>query len=146
MPRWLDLPPVWLIAIMALGYLIASAAPPPGWPMPWIGGAVMALGVALAIWAAAGFRAQRTTIIPHRQPSALITGGAFAFSRNPIYLADLIVLVGWLMIWGAAAPFVLIPAFAWIINTRFIAPEEARLQAAFGEAFTAYAARTRRWI
>ena len=76
----------------------------------------------------------------------LIYGGAFAFSRNPIYLADLIVLVGWLMIWGAAAPFVLIPAFAWIINTRFIAPEEARLQAAFGEAFTAYAARTRRWI
>ena len=146
MPRWLDLPPFWLIAVMALGYLVAQMAPAPGWPAPWIGGAVMALGVLLAIWAAAGFRAQRTTIIPHQQPSALITEGAFARSRNPIYLADVVVLVGWLLIWGAAAPFMLVPVFVWIINTRFIAPEEARLRAAFGEAFKDYASRTRRWI
>ncbi len=146
MPKWLDLPPFWLITVMALGYVVALAMPAPGWSAPWIGGGVMALGVLLAIWAAAGFRAQRTTIIPHQQPSALITGGAFAHSRNPIYLADAVVLVGWLLVWGAATPFVLVPVFIWIINTRFIAPEEARLEAAFGEAFAAYASRTRRWI
>ena len=147
MPKWLDLPPIWLIAMMALMYLDATMiAPWPGIPMPWLGGAIIAAGVVLAGWAALSFRAQNTTIIPHQAPSALITTGAFARSRNPIYLADAIVLIGWGLIWGAALPFVLVVFFIWIINVRFILPEEGRLAAAFGEEFTAYASSVRRWI
>lgn len=146
MPKWLDLPPIWLIAMMALGYLAAEVAPAPGWPALTPGLALMALGVLLAVWAALGFRAAKTTIIPHQTPSALITTGAFALSRNPIYLADAIVLVGWLAIWGAAAPFLLVPAFVLIINARFIRKEEARLSAEFGGQFDHYCSKTRRWI
>ena len=146
MPKWLDLPPIWLIAMMALGYLIAGAAPQPGWPAPWVGGGIIAAGVLLAGWAAVSFRAAKTTIIPHQTPSSLITTGAFALSRNPIYLADAVVLFGWMLIWGAAAPFLLVPAFVLIINARFIRPEEARLRAGFGERFESYCATTRRWI
>ena len=146
MPKWLDLPPIWLIAAMAGAYLIAGAIPMPGWPMPWLGGALIALGVGVAIWAAVSFRMARTTIIPHQAPSALITTGAFAHSRNPIYLADVIVLIGWCLIWGAALPIVLVPAFVWILTDRFIEPEEARLSAAFGDSFDDYRGATRRWI
>lgn len=147
MPKWLDLPPLWLIAMMALMYLDAIyVAPMPEWPMPWLGGAVMALGVALAGLAAISFRAQKTTIVPHQAPSALITSGAFAYSRNPIYLADVIILVGWGLIWGAILPFVLVPIFIWILTSRFIKPEEARLHAAFGEEFETYAMQVGRWF
>lgn len=147
MPKWLDLPPIWLIAMMALAYLGATMiAPWPNWPMPWLGGAAMAAGVALAGWAALSFRAAKTTIIPHQTASALITTGAFAHSRNPIYLADAIVLVGWGLIWGAAAAFVLVTLFVLIINARFIRPEERRLGEAFGDQFETYASSARRWI
>lgn len=147
MPKWLDLPPLWLIAMMALVYLDATMiAPWPRFPMPWLGAAVMAAGVALAGWAALSFRAARTTIIPHQTASALITTGAFAYSRNPIYLADAIVLIGWVMIFGAALPLVIVILFVLIINVRFIRPEEQRLAAAFGDEFAAYAASVRRWI
>ena len=147
MPKWLDLPPLWLIAIMALMYLDAVyVAPMPEWPMPWLGGAVMALGVALARWAAISFRAQKTTIVPHQTPSALITSSAFAYSRNPIYLTDVIVLVGWGLIWGAILPFVLVPIFIWILTSRFIKPEEALMHAAFGEEFATYAVQVGRWF
>lgn len=147
MPKWLDLPPIWLIAMMALAYLgAAMIAPWPNWPMPWLGGAVMVAGVALAIWAALSFRAAKTTIIPHQTASALITTGAFAYSRNPIYLADATVLAGWCLIFGAALPFVLVILFVLIINARFIRPEEQRLGEAFGDEFAAYASKVRRWI
>lgn len=147
MPKWLDLPPIWLTLMMALAYLGATKiAPWPSMPTPWLGGALMAAGVALAGWAALSFRAAKTTIIPHQTASALITTGAFAYSRNPIYLADAIVLLGWVMIWGAAAPVVLVVLFILIINARFIKPEEQRLAAAFGDEFKAYASTVRRWI
>ena len=147
MPKWLDLPPIWLIAMMALVYVDATMiAPWPGWPMPWLGAAVMAAGVLIAIWAALSFRAAKTTIIPHQAPSALITTGAFAWSRNPIYLADVIVLIGWALIFGAALALLVVVIFIWVLTARFIAPEEERLTAAFGEEFIAYQAKVGRWF
>ncbi len=146
MPKWLDLPPIWLIAMMVLGYAAAFAAPAPDWPVPWVGAGVMALGVGLTIWAALGFRAAKTTIVPHQAPSALITTGAFACSRNPIYLADVLVLIGWALILGAGLALLPAVIFVWIIRTRFISPEEERLSEAFGETFESYKATVGRWI
>ncbi len=56
------------------------------------------------------------------------------------------ILLGWGLVLGAALPFLAIPVFGLVIEARFIRPEEARLQAAFPEAFAAWAARTRRWL
>ena len=146
MPKWLDLPPIWLIAMMALMYLAADLAPFPDHHGYWTGGVIIVLGVKVAIWAAISFRRQRTTIIPHQTPTALITGGPFQHSRNPIYLADLLVLIGWGCILGAALPFLAAPLFIWIINARFIKPEETRLAQAFGAPYAEYCAKVRRWI
>lgn len=146
MPKWLDLPPIWLIALMALMYLIADFAPYPDHHGYWTGGILIALGVKIAIWAAISFRRQKTTIIPHQTPTVLITEGPFQYSRNPIYLADLLVLLGWGCIHGAALSFLAAPVFVLIINKRFINPEEARLAAEFGDAYSAYCAKVRRWV
>ena len=88
----------------------------------------------------------RTTVIPRRNPAALVTGGVFRLTRNPIYLGDAALLTGAILWWDAPAALPLVPAFVWLITRRFIRDEEARLRAAFGADFDRWAARVRRWL
>ena len=103
-------------------------------------------GGALIGLAAIEFARHRTTIVPHQTPQRMISSGVFAFSRNPIYLGDTLILAGLCLRWEALAGIALVPAFVWIVTRRFIVPEELRLSREFGAAFAAYAARVRRWI
>jgi len=98
------------------------------------------------IAAVAQMARHRTTVIPRRQPAAIVTTGVFRLSRNPIYLGDALILAG-LVLWfdvPVAAPLVCL--FVATIRKRFILHEESGLRTAFPEQFAAYAARTRRWI
>ena len=80
------------------------------------------------------------------RPDALVTTGPFAISRNPIYLADALILMGLSLRWDAPIGVLLVPAFVWLITRRFILAEEARLSDHFGAAFDAYRKDTRRWL
>lgn len=145
---WLDLPPVWLVAFGAAIWAWAKLTPFAPMQRPGVtegGVALIAVALILMVWAAVEFRRHRTTLIPGEEPSALVTGGPYRFSRNPIYLADALILVGWCLTQGALIPMVLVPVFMWVIERRFILPEEDRLRAAFGEGFTEWASRVRRW-
>ncbi len=75
----------------------------------------------------------------------MIERGVYAWSRNPIYLADALILAGLALRWDVAA-LVLVPLFMAVIRRRFIDGEEAMLRDRFGPAFDAYAARVRRWL
>lgn len=146
--KWLDVPPVWLLAGLALARAMAEV---PGQPLlgPWAGWAgpmLVLAGMAAMAAAAWEFQRARTTIVPHRAPRALISKGIYRWSRNPIYLADVLILAGAVLYWRAVLPLVLVPALVWILRVRFVLPEEARLRGTFGAAFKDYAARTRRWI
>ena len=149
--RTLDLPPVWLMAFLGIAWAQVAWLPGPV-PMPVPGwaataGAVVALsGFALILAAGWQMWRARTTIIPRRDPVALVTGGVFAISRNPIYLGDALILGGLCLRWGALSGVVLVPAFMVLISRRFIAGEEARLKAAFGRAYDGWSSRTRRWL
>lgn len=145
----LDLPPIWLAGFAALGYALDATLPIGGYSLAAarpLALAVAGLSLGLAIWAAATMFRARTTIIPREAPSALVTSGPFRLSRNPIYLADLGLLGAYGLWLGSIWPILLAPAFAWVLTTRFIAGEEARLRAAYGDAFDAYARRVRRWL
>ena len=76
----------------------------------------------------------------------MITDGIYRFSRNPIYLADVMILLGISLIWGSLVGLLLTPALVLVLDKRFIQPEEARLTAAFGASFDDYRARVRKWI
>jgi len=144
--KWVDLPPVWL-----LGFLFLGATMPRGeaifYEQSLMGSCLVVVGLIFMALAVVQMRRHRTTVIPHRTASALVTTGIFAQTRNPIYLGDAFVLCGALFYWQSHLPaLILVPAFMWVITQRFIKPEEARLDAAFGEAFTEYCAATRRWF
>lgn len=146
MAKEIDFPPVWLAGFVALGGLIGRIVPVNTPVNDVIGAALIVLGVALMIAAAVQMLLSRTTVIPRRDPGALVRGGVFRFSRNPIYLADAIVLAGFLIAWDALIALPLVAVFMIVIKRRFILDEESRLSRRFGEVYLDYAARVRRWI
>ena len=138
------MPPVWLI----LGLILAWSLPftfAPG-ALAYLGWGMIGLGALLMALAVLEFRRARTTIIPREAPNALITGGIYRRTRNPIYLADALFLAGASLIWGSLVGLLLVPVFVVIIQRRFILGEEATLRAAYGDAFETYARDVRRWI
>jgi protein-S-isoprenylcysteine O-methyltransferase Ste14 len=145
--KWIDLPPVWLALFAAMGWAQAAWVPVGsfGAAGDWVGAALVAAGLGLALAAAVEFRRARTTIIPHGTPAAIVTSGVYRLSRNPIYLGDALILTGLGLRWDSALALVLVPVFVAVITARFIRPEEARLEAHFGAEYAAWAARVRRW-
>lgn len=146
--KWIDLPPVWLLGFLGLAWLQATHVP----VMNFYGfgrgaGTVLAcLGALLMVAALPSFAQARTTVVPRKAPSALITTGVYALSRNPIYMADLMILVGLSLRWGSILGLILAPVFVRIITTRFILGEETRLADAFGADYLAYKESVRRWF
>ncbi len=150
MLRWLDLPPVWLAGALALAWAQARWLPlglsfGGGWA-DLAGGLLVGGGLVLIAFAAAEFRRARTTIVPHRQPSEMITTGVYGRTRNPIYLADLMILAGLALYWDAVPSLALVPLLLWVLERRFVLPEEDRLRRTFRADFARYERRVRRWI
>ena len=87
-----------------------------------------------------------TDVIPFRNVSALVTTGVFRFTRNPMYLGMVLVLLGCAVTVGAATALIIPPLFMVIVELRFIRPEEAMLRELFPEEYPAYCQRVRRWL
>lgn len=105
-------------------------------------------GISLAAAGITAFRRARTTLNPHKPDtaSALVTGGIYRVTRNPMYLGLALVLVGWASFLGAPWALLGPVVFVACITRLQIVPEERVLQSAFGEAYAAYRARVRRWL
>jgi protein-S-isoprenylcysteine O-methyltransferase Ste14 len=148
--KWLDTPPVWLCLFAILAWN-QSRLLPLGLSLDHpvthlLGGLFVGAGLVLIILAAFEFRNHKTTIVPHKTPTALIQTGVFKRSRNPIYLADLLILIGLCLRWDAIVSLVLVPVLAWTLERRFIIPEENRMRREFRAEFARYAQKTRRWV
>lgn len=149
----LKVPPVVLFAGCAgLAWALGRYAPLV--PLPaagaWVWGPRILLGIALGILVASqwSFFRGRTTVDP-RNPSAarrLLTGGVFAFSRNPVYLAMLITLLA--LAWRQGQGMGLLAAlvfYLWVTRWQIV-PEERLLAERFGAQYERYVRRVRRWI
>lgn len=142
-----DYPPVWLGGFALAGALAGQVAPHgPAW-LAGCGLPLALAGVALMLWAGWTMIRARTTVDPHGQPRHLVTTGPFRLSRNPIYLADAVILAGLCLAFRAPLATVpLVAGFVAVVSARFIHPEEQRLARLFPQAFAAYRRRTRRWL
>lgn len=148
--KWLDMPPVWLICFAFLAWGQARACTfnlSLAHPITWcLAGMLIGAGMVLTLLAVVEFRRNRTTIIPHKMPRNLVRSGIFSWTRNPIYLADVLILTGLCLWWDAVVGLILVPILVWVLKRRFILPEEDRMHRAFGAEFAFYAQKTRRWV
>ena len=150
MLKWIDIPPVWLLGFAALAWMQAAY-----WPLglgfggvwaDFAGGLLLGGGLVLIALAFAEFRRHRTTVLPHQEAERLITSGIFKRTRNPIYLGDALILAGLILRWDAVFSLPLLPIFVWVIEKRFIIPEENRLRRRFRADFARFCQKTRRWL
>ncbi len=148
--KMVDIPPVWLAGFVALAWAQAAYFPAGlGFGGPWadfLGGVLVGGGILLMALAFYEMRRHRTTVIPHREASALVQSGIFSRSRNPIYLGDALILSGLILRFDAVLSLPLIPIFVWAIEKHFIIPEEDRLRRAFRADFARYTNKVRRWV
>jgi len=114
--------------------------------LPLIGGLFVLLGVALAFGAVRELARARTTIDPHGSVSAIVTSGPYRFSRNPIYVGFVCTLIGFPLAWGTVWGIFLVSVFMWLMVRLVIQHEEAYLEKKFGDQYTGYKSRVRRWL
>ena len=109
---------------------------------------LLILGLTVFILAIKAFDRQKTTVNPlePRQASSLVVSGIFKYSRNPMYLGMLIILLAISFKFNLVGGIV-ISLFFYLFITKFqILPEEEAMNELFGDEFIEYSNRTRRWI
>jgi protein-S-isoprenylcysteine O-methyltransferase Ste14 len=79
-------------------------------------------------------------------PSVLITDGPYRFTRNPMYVAELALWLGWALFFGSLAVFLGCIALLLVVNLVIVPREERSLEAAFGQAYLMYKKRVPRWL
>ena len=142
-------PPLMVLAGIITQLLIGYIAPvEPLLSATWqyIGIALMVLGFATILLVARSFRKHETTIIPDGQPSTLMEGGLFAYSRNPIYVAMAVLLVGSGLAIGHIWALIVVPLFVLLVQQIWIVKEEENLEAEFGQIYRNYKIKVRRWL
>lgn len=124
------------------------------WQMPWppwqwlsSAGVILVLaGLLLMLWSAIALYRRGTSPLPWVPSNTVVSTGPYRFSRNPIYLGDVLLLAGigcWLGIgWLVLAAAVSVPVFTRSV----VVHEEAYLAERFPEAWAEYSGRVRRWL
>jgi len=105
---------------------------------------VLALGIDL--WAMRTLHEAHTTMLPNRGSSHLVTHGPFGYSRNPIYVSNMLLMIGMGCFSMNAWFLLLVPIDGLLTHFLAIRREENHLIAKFGYQFEAYCRKVRRWI
>lgn len=148
----LRIPPVFIFFIVAIGmYLLDTFLPFGEFDFFGRGLLIKILGALAIIIMSLGlfqFFRSKTTVDPRDPGKAkvLVTSGIYAYTRNPMYLAMLIVLLAWGLKLGNAFNCVLAALFVSIMNRLQIIPEEEVLLEKFGKAYSQYCSLVRRWF
>jgi protein-S-isoprenylcysteine O-methyltransferase Ste14 len=144
-------PPVVFLFMAGLSWLASCAAPTLGFTFPHrnaIALALFAAGICVSMLGVTSFRRAGTTINPLKpeKSSALVMSGIYRYTRNPMYLGLLLVLLGWSSFLANTLAFIFLPVFILYMNRFQIHPEERVLDSIFGQEFAAYRSKVRRWL
>jgi protein-S-isoprenylcysteine O-methyltransferase Ste14 len=144
-------PPLIFFALLGIAGVLESGA---GLNYPR-GPLVIRCAIALVVFIFSGYLALHAFVVlkkhgtfidPNKPTTQIVEDGPFRFSRNPMYLSLVLVLFGlsvlFLSIW-----FLFSAAVLWLVFDRIaVAPEEVYLEQKFGDRYTEYKSRVRRWI
>lgn len=134
---------------MVIAGLLAVFLPVPVIAIPFhalLATLLAALGIGIGAAGFATFKQCGTPVRPGAEPAQLVMTGPFLFTRNPMYLGLLTVLIAAFFV--SQSPYFLVPPvlFFLVMNFRFIPFEERLLADRFGQEYEAYRKRVRRWI
>ena len=148
-PNWIPWPPILYVVAGGVAYLLQIVVPTgkllPDWAR-LCGDVFIAFGLAFDFWAMGVMFLARTNILPNRGAGRLVTAGPFAYTRNPIYLGNTFVLIGIGLAFSALWFIPLAFVAAFLVDRLAIRREEIHLALRFGDEWTAFAARTPRWL
>jgi len=141
--------PVWsLLAILLVGvagnFLLGWRLP--GWPVPFYLGIVLVVtGAVLIAWAGLEFSSHETTLLPSEAASTVVKSGPYRYTRNPIYLSMALAYSGIALLFDSPLALLLLVPVILVLNRQAVR-EERYLEGAFGERYTEYKKRVRRWL
>ena len=143
------LPPTYLfnaLAAMVLLHLFAPFYTVIHDPWNIIGIVPLSAGIFLNLAADRSLRKHNTTVKPFELSSALVTTGVYRLSRHPMYLGMIFILTGVALLLGSLSPYIIIPIFAFLMDSTFISTEESMLDTRFDDEWRKYKSTVRRWL
>ena len=111
-----------------------------------VGLALSFIGFLLGVGAFIEFKKAHTTLDPHGSVKQLVMAGVYRFTRNPIYLGFLLMVIGLPLTSGLYSGVVVAPFFTLAMNRLVIEKEETYLEKKFKDVYTSYKFRVRRWL
>jgi protein-S-isoprenylcysteine O-methyltransferase Ste14 len=143
-----DVPPAYFllgIVVATVPHFLLTQFNLIPFPFNWLGSVLVIGGVVLNGLATKEFEKHHT---PHdfSTSTALVTSGVYKFSRNPIYLGMVLILVGVAILFRNPFGFLAPILFFFIIEFKFIPFEEEKMVAEIGVSYNEYQQRVRRWI
>ncbi|MDN6308722.1 methyltransferase family protein [Psychrobacter sp.] len=145
-------PPVAQVIVIAAG-MYGLAKTMPDLVFAFSGSTMLAIGLGIiglgsGALGVAQFKQAQTTVNPHtpEKSTNLVTGGIYQYTRNPMYLGLVLILLGWGFYLSHFLSFMLTPVFMIYMRRFQIQPEERMMSQKFGKHYEAYVSRVRRWI
>jgi len=142
-----------LIAFLALPGIVAFAI-----PAAWVlaadaplahpaGLGLLIAGAAALLWCVRDFHVQgKGTLAPWSPPARLVIVGLYRYTRNPMYVAVTLILLGWAVSFGVAGLFAYALIVAVAFQLRVVLGEEPWLAERHGQQWNDYARRVPRWF
>jgi protein-S-isoprenylcysteine O-methyltransferase Ste14 len=113
----------------------------------WVGAVPITIGTGLLLWCVRDFYvAGRGTLAPWTPPKRLVAVGLYRFSRNPMYIAVITVLIGWAVMFRTVALIVYAVSAAILFHLRVVFAEEPFLARTHGKQWEDYRSRVPRWL
>jgi Putative protein-S-isoprenylcysteine methyltransferase len=142
-------PPIIALIFIVIAYFLGRFA-----PLPFVAPLILRnigllltfVGFLLGIGAFVEFRKARTTLDPHGSANQLVSSGIYRFTRNPIYLGFLLMVIGLPLNSGLYWGVVMAPFYILTMDRLVIEREETYLEQKFKDVFTSYKSRVRRWL
>lgn len=143
------LPPLFVAITLVIAVPLGLTFPligPTSWPLRFLGALPLLVGVALTASGARIFEQRKTNIKTFDDPDEFVRTGLFGFTRNPMYLGFLLLMIGAALLVGGLTVWLGPVAFFVAANWWYIPFEERRMGALFGEEFAAYRLEVPRWL
>ena len=142
-------PPILLVAFLLLGFVLRAIVPlsfAPEQSVALIGPIIVVMSFAMFFWAIATMRRGGGSIPTGEPTDVIVHSGPFRYSRNPIYVSMVALLIG-VGVWGNTLWLIgLAVLAAYLLWWGVISREEGYLERKFGSDYTSYKSRVRRWL